>query len=49
MLEMSYPWGNPYLYECPGRNNPQGYDISSMGPDGRSGGGDDITNWVGSD
>jgi general secretion pathway protein G len=43
------PWGNPYLYECPGRNNPQGYDISSMGPDGRSGGGDDITNWVGSD
>ena len=43
------PWGNPYLYECPGRNNPQGYDLSSMGPDGRSGGGDDITNWVGSD
>ena len=39
------PWGNPYTYECPGRHNPDGYDLSSMGPDGKSGGDDDVTNW----
>ena len=25
------PWGNEYLYECPGRHNPRSYDISSQG------------------
>lgn len=40
------PWGNPYVYECPGRNNPTSYDIMSMGADGREGGDDDITNWT---
>ncbi len=39
------PWGNPYVYEYPGRKNSGGYDLSSNGPDGRSGGDDDITNW----
>ena len=39
------PWGNPYVYECPGRHNPNGYDLMSMGPDGRPGTEDDITNW----
>lgn len=39
------PWGNPYSYEYPGRNNAQSYDLMSMGPDGRVGGGDDIANW----
>jgi general secretion pathway protein G len=39
------PWGNPYTYEYPGRRNPGGYDLMSMGPDRRVGGGDDITNW----
>lgn len=39
------PWGNPYIYEYPGKNNPNSYDLMSMGPDGRVGGGDDITNW----
>jgi general secretion pathway protein G len=39
------PWGNPYVYECPGRHNESTYDILSMGPDGRAGGDDDITNW----
>jgi general secretion pathway protein G len=39
------PWGHDYIYECPGRHNPQSYDLSSMGPDGRIGGGDDICNW----
>ena len=39
------PWGNEYIYECPGRNNPSSYDLMSMGPDLRVGGDDDITNW----
>ena len=39
------PWGNAYVYTYPGKNNAKGYDLSSIGPDGRSGGDDDITNW----
>jgi len=39
------PWGNEYVYECPGKHNPNSYDIMSMGPDGRVGGDDDIGNW----
>jgi general secretion pathway protein G len=39
------PWGNPYVYECPGKNNPSGYDLMSAGPDGRANTEDDITNW----
>ena len=39
------PWGNLYLYQYPGTNNPSGYDLSSMGPDGRAGA-DDIANWA---
>ena len=38
------PWGNPYNYRYPGSNNPNGYDLSSLGPDGREGA-DDIGNW----
>jgi general secretion pathway protein G len=38
------PWGNPYMYECPGRHNPAYYDLYSYGPDGVEGE-DDITNW----
>ena len=29
------PWGNEYIYECPGRHNPTSYDLSSMGAPGR--------------
>jgi general secretion pathway protein G len=39
------PWGNSYSYAYPGKNNPKGYDLSSMGPDGQAGGDDDINNW----
>lgn len=39
------PWGNEYIYECPGKHNDQSYDLMSMGFDGRVGGDDDITNW----
>ena len=39
------PWKNPYLYECPGRHNEDSFDILSVGPDGRAGTEDDISNW----
>jgi general secretion pathway protein G len=39
------PWGNPYVYECPGKHKVQDYDLYSCGPDGKAGGGDDIDNW----
>jgi len=39
------PWGNPYVYRCPGQHNATSYDIYSFGPDGQEGGGDDIDNW----
>lgn len=40
------PWGNAYVYECPGKHNPNGYDLLSMGKDARVGGDDDIANWT---
>ena len=40
------PWKNAYIYEYPGRHNQAGYDLMSWGPDGKAGGGDDITNWM---
>jgi general secretion pathway protein G len=40
------PWGNDYIYECPGRHNPSSYDIMSVGADGRAGTEDDICNWT---
>ncbi len=43
------PWGNDYIYECPGKHNEKSYDMMSMGPDGRTGGDDDITNWQSSE
>jgi general secretion pathway protein G len=39
------PWGNPYTYDYPGKHNANGYDLMSMGPDGRANTDDDITNW----
>ncbi len=39
------PWGRPYQYEYPGRNDPNMPDIWSLGPDGISGSEDDITSW----
>ena len=32
------PWGHPYVYRAPGVRNPAGYDLSSLGRDGRVGG-----------
>ena len=39
------PWGNEYIYVCPGNNNPDWYDLSSSGVDGKKDTEDDITNW----
>lgn len=39
------PWGNDYIFEYPGKFNENGCDIMSVGPDGRKGGDDDITNY----
>jgi general secretion pathway protein G len=38
------PWGQPYVYEYPGRVNANGYDIRSAGPDKQPGTADDILN-----
>ena len=32
------PWGRPYLYRSPGTANPEGYDLLTLGRDGREGG-----------
>ena len=39
------PWNHDYIYRRPGEHNPEDYDLSSMGSDGRAGTDDDITNW----
>ena len=42
------PWGREYLYVFPGRVNPQGYDLQSLGADGKPGGDGenaDIQSW----
>ncbi len=40
------PWGNAFIYEFPGRLNPDGFDLYSMGPNGQDGDDDDIGNWA---
>ena len=32
------PWGRAYEYRAPGRRNPDGYDLVTLGRDGASGG-----------
>jgi iron(III) transport system substrate-binding protein len=38
------PWGRPFVYEIPGKHNPDGYDVYSLGPNGK-GGAEAIGNW----
>lgn len=43
------PWGNEYQYESPGQHNDHGYDLWSLGADGKPGGEGvdaDIGNWA---
>jgi general secretion pathway protein G len=39
------PWNRPYVYENPGKHNPDGYDVYSLGPEGK-GGTDALGNWT---
>ena len=32
------PWGKPYIYKSPGERNPSGYDLYTLGRDGKPGG-----------
>jgi general secretion pathway protein G len=44
------PWGRQYQFISPGRENPDSYDLYSLGRDGRPGGSGedaDITSWGG--
>ncbi len=36
--ELLDPWGNPFEYVIPGKENPNGFDIISRGKDGKPGG-----------
>lgn len=38
------PWGMDYVYECPGKQRPDSYDLISAGPDGKFGTADDVSN-----
>jgi general secretion pathway protein G len=40
------PWQNPYIYYFPGKHNQTGYDLLSVGPDGKEGTDDDVVNWT---
>jgi general secretion pathway protein G len=40
------PWQNPYVYECPGKHNPNSFDLYSCGPHGKTGPEEEkIGNW----
>lgn len=39
------PWKQPYQYRFPGVRNKDGYDLWSIGPDGKDQTDDDIGNW----
>jgi general secretion pathway protein G len=38
------PWGNEYIFVCPGQKNPAKFDLQSKGPDGVADTEDDIRN-----
>lgn len=39
------PWGSQYRYANPGKHNPSGFDLYSIGADRTEGTADDIGNW----
>jgi general secretion pathway protein G len=39
------PWGNDYVYVCPGKHNPKTFDIYTKGPDRVAETEDDMGNW----
>ena len=38
-------WRQPLVYKYPGEHNPDGYDLASVGSDGKPDTADDIVNW----
>ena len=44
-MRESDPWGHSFVYKFPGVRSSKPFDIYSVGPDGKEGGGDDIGNW----
>jgi len=40
--ELIDPWGSPYVYRNPGKQNPTGFDLFSLGPDKKEGTDDDV-------
>ena len=39
------PWDKPYIFQCPGTNDPDAADVTSAGPDKQEGTADDIHSW----
>ena len=39
------PFGNDYVYTCPGSNNTKTFDVASLGADGSAGTDDDLNNY----
>ena len=44
--ELVDPWDNPLVYKCPGDFHEDGYDLLSVGKDGKEDTDDDIKNWI---
>lgn len=40
------PWGHPYAYRSPGVRNPNGFDLSTLGKDGKEGGSGEDTDLI---
>lgn len=41
------PWGHPYVYTAPGARNPNGFDLMSLGRDGKAGGAGEDADLIG--
>jgi general secretion pathway protein G len=39
------PWDKPFIFRCPGTNDPDSADVISAGPDKQEGTADDIKSW----
>ncbi len=39
------PWNHPFIYEFPGKHNPQSYDLSTVESGGRNADAGNIRNW----
>jgi general secretion pathway protein G len=42
------PWNRPYIYKSPGERNPTGYDLMTLGKDGKAGGTGEDADIIGS-